>query len=112
MRLRTTLFILAVGCLVTVDAFAQGNTTKKHPLLDRFNMMDVNHDGILTAQEFAAAHPKMGTKAGTAYNQLATLGGTTTKGGVAGMTFPQFKKAFKAWREAHPNQGQKQQGTN
>ena len=86
----------------------RGGTAKKHPLWERFEQMDTNHDGIVTAQEFAAAHPKLGqAKAGTVFNELATLGGATTKGGVAGMTFPQFKKAHKAWREAHPNHGQK-----
>ena len=107
------LFSLAVACLVAANAPAQGNTARKHPLLERFEKMDTNHDGILTAQEFAAAHPRIGqAKANTVYNQLATLGGATTKGGVAGMTFPQFRKAVKAWRQAHPNQGQKQQGAN
>ncbi len=106
MRLWTTLFSLVVACLVAVNASAQ--TPKKHPLLDRFNKMDANHDGILTVQEFVAAHPKMGeAKASTFYKELVSLSGTATKGGATGMTFPQFKKAHKAWREAHANQGQK-----
>ena len=106
MKVWTMLFSLAVAYLAAVSAPAQGNTATKHPLRDRFEKMDANHDGILTVQEFVAAHPKIGAaKAGAFYNELATLGGTTTKGGVAGMTFPQFKKAHKAWREAHPNQG-------
>ena len=113
MRLWTILVSLVVACPVAVNAFGQGNTTNKHPLLNRFHAMDTNHDGILTVQEFVAAHPKMGqAKAATFYNQLANLGGVTTKGGVTGMTFPQFRKAHQAWREAHPNQGQKQQGAN
>ncbi len=108
MRLWTTLFGLVVACLVAVNAPAQGNTPKKHPLLDRFEKMDTNHDGILTVQEFVAAHPKIGEKKATAfYNELVTLSGTTTKGGVTGMTFPQFVKAVKAWKEAHQNQGKK-----
>jgi Ca2+-binding EF-hand superfamily protein len=113
MRPWTILFSLVVGCLVAVNAFAQGNACKKHPLRDRFEKMDTNHDGILTVQEFVAAHPKMGeAKATTFYKELATLGGTTTaKSGVTGMTFPQFKKAHKAWKEAHSQQGQKQKST-
>lgn len=113
MRVWTMLLSLVVACLVAVNAPAQGNAAKKHPLRDRFEKMDTNHDGILTVQEFVAAHPKMGeAKAVTFYKELATLGGTTTKGGVMGMTFPQFKKAHKAWKQAHPNPGQKPQGTN
>jgi hypothetical protein len=107
MRVWTILLSLVVACLVAANAPAQG--TKKHALRDRFEKMDTNHDGILTVQEFAAGHPKLdATKAAAVYKELVTLGGVTTKNGVTGMTFPQFKKAHKAWKAAHPNQGQKQ----
>jgi hypothetical protein len=110
MKLGTVLFGLVVGCLVTANAFAQADTPKKHPLLERFEAMDANHDGILTIQEFVVAHPKIGeAKAAAFYKGLATLGGTTTKGNVIGMTFPQFRKAHKLWKEAHPKQGQNPQ---
>ena len=63
MKLWTMLFSLAVACLVAANAPAQGKfwraPAKKHPLLERFEKMDTNHDGILTAQEFAAAHPRL-----------------------------------------------------
>lgn len=104
MRVWTILLSLAVACLMAVNAPAQG--TKKHALRDRFEKMDTNHNGILTMQEFAAGHPKLdATKAATVYKELVTLGGATTKNGVTGMTFAQFKKAHKAWKAAHPKQG-------
>jgi hypothetical protein len=112
MKAWTMFLSLFVVCLVAANAPAQGTASKRLPLFERFEKMDTNHDGIVTAQEFAAAHPKLGAKAIIFYNQLAALGGTTTKGGVVGMTLPQFKKALKAWKQAHPNQGGKQQGTN
>ena len=112
MSLRTTLFILVVGCLVTANAFAQRNTTNKNPLLGVFQKLDANHDGILTVQEFVAANSQMGeAKATAVYKELVSLGGIVTKGSVTGMAFPQFVKACKAWSEAHPNQGQNQSGT-
>jgi Ca2+-binding EF-hand superfamily protein len=113
MRIWTILLSLVVACLITANAPAQGNKSTKHPLRERFETMDTNHDGILTVQEFVAAHPKVGAKKAAAfYAELATLGGTTTKGNVVGMTFPQFKKAHKAWKQAHPNQGPKQPSVN
>ena len=113
MRLWTRSFILVLGCLVAVNALAQRNTNNKNPLLDVFQRMDANHDGILTVQEFVAANSQMGeTKAAAFYKELASLGGMVTKGSVTGMTFPQFAKAYVAWMQAHSNQGRKQQGTN
>jgi hypothetical protein len=106
MKAWTMLLSLVVACLMAANAPAKGNPSKKHHLLDRFEKMDANHDGVVTVQEFVAAHPKAGeAKATTVYEGLMTLGGTTTKGGVTGMTFPQFKKAHKAWKAAHPKQG-------
>jgi hypothetical protein len=113
MKVWTMLLSLVVACLVAATAAAQGTVSKKLTLLERFEKMDANHDGILTAQEFAAAHPKLGAKKAVAfYNELAALGGTTTKGGVVGMNLPQFKKAHKLWKESHPKQGGPQPGTN
>ena len=110
MRALMMLFSLVLACLATVNV--EGATAKKHPLAERFQKMDTNHDGILTLGEFIAGHPKMGTTQATAaYKELVTLGGTTTKNGVTGMTFPQFKKAHKLWKQSHQNQGQKQNGT-
>ncbi len=110
MRVLAILFSLVAACLVAISA--DGATAKKHPLAERFQKMDTNHDGLLTLAEFVAGHPKMGaTKATAAYKELVTLGGTTTKNGVTGMTFPQFKKAHKLWKQSHQNQGQKQNGT-
>ena len=78
MRFCTLLLSLAVACLVGIDADAQ-NTTE-HPLRDRFEKMDTNHDGILTLPEFVAGHPKMGAqKATQLYQQLVTLGGSTAR---------------------------------
>lgn len=100
MRIWTMLLSLAVVFLVVMKAPA--HTAKKHSLRDRFEKMDTNHDGILTQAEYVAAHAKMGAKKATKrYNELATLGGTTTKNDVTGMTFHQFKKAHKEWKEAH-----------
>ncbi len=105
MRIWTVLMSLIVACSVAASAPAQGTTqppVKKHPLLQRFEAMDTNHDGILTAAEFEAAHAKLGEKAAAAYKELAALGGTTTKDGATGMTFEQFKKAHQEWKQAHP----------
>ena len=75
--------------------------TKKATLHDYFDKQDANHDGILTLDEFVAFRPKVGKdKATSAYNKLASLGGTTTKDGVTGMTFEQFKKAVQARKES------------
>lgn len=103
MRICTLLLSLAVVSLVGIDASAQNAT--KHPLRDRFEKMDVNHDGILTLAEFVTGHPKMGAQKATQfYQQLVTLGGSTAKGSAAGMTFPQFRTAHKLWKQAHPKQ--------
>lgn len=103
MKMWTTALSLAVAFLVAVNAPAQ--TAKKHPLRDRFEKMDTNHDGILTQDEFVAGHPKAGPEKTTKfYNELASLGGTTTRNGATGMTLEQFRKAHKAWKQAHPKQ--------
>lgn len=104
MRAWTMLLSLTVAFLVASTALAQGTepTAKKHPLLERFQKMDANHDGILTAEEFAVAHPKLGDKAKTAFEALEKLGGTTTKDGATGMTFQEFKKAHLEWKKTHP----------
>ena len=61
----------------------RGIRPRGQALLNQFEKMDANHDGILTVQEFVAAHPKMGAaKASTIYKELASLGGTIKKGGV------------------------------
>ena len=75
MRIWTILLSLVMACLVTANVPAQGNKSTKHPLRDRFESMDTNHDGILTVQEFVAAHPKMGEKKAAAfYAELANSG--------------------------------------
>ncbi len=108
MRLWTILVSLIVGCLVAGNSLAQQNPPKKHHWRDRFEKMDTNHDGILTVQEFVAAHPKIGPEKATKfYNDLAALGGTTTKDGATGMTLPQFRKGHIEWNKAHPHHGQK-----
>ena len=105
MRPWIMLFGLAVMCLVTANASAQ--QTKKHQFMDRFNAMDLNHDGILTMQEFVATNPQMGAeKAGAFYKKLASLGGVTTKDGVTGMTVQQFGNAWKSLLgNSRPKQG-------
>ncbi len=104
MRVWTMLLSLIVACLMAVNLPAQESKppAKKHPLLDRFEKLDTNHDGILTAEEFAAAHQKHGDKAKTVFQALEKLGGTTTKDGVTGMTFQEFKKAHLEWKKTHP----------
>ena len=101
MRVWIMLLSLIVLCAMAVNGPAQ-QCAKKHTLWERFQKMDTNHDGIVTQAEFVAGHPKAGAKAEKFYNDLIALGGTTTKGGATGMTFEQFKKAHKLWREAHP----------
>ena len=96
---------LMLACLVVSNAPALVNskpTTKKPTLSQRFEKMDTNHDGILTEQEFAAAHSKLGNKATTVFQAMEKLGGTTTKNGVTGMNFQEFKKAHLAWKKTHP----------
>ena len=59
MKAWTMLMGLVVACLVAANASAQGTSqtpTKKHTLQQRFQKMDTNGDGILTEEEFAAAH--------------------------------------------------------
>lgn len=105
MRLCTMLTAVIVACLIAVNASAQVSKEppiKKHPLLERFQKMDTNHDGILTEEEFAAAHPKHSDKAKTAFGEMEKLGGTTTRDGVTGMTFQEFKKAHAEWKKLHP----------
>jgi len=103
MRTGTMLLSLAVICLVATDAPACGNRHHSHGSQgSSFNAMDTNHDGILTQAEFVAAHSNVGaTKAAKFYNNLATLGGTTTRNGVTGMTVQQFKTAQKAKKQAY-----------
>jgi len=103
MRMWTMLLSLAVLCLVATNAPACGKKHHSHSSqATSFSAMDTNHDGILTQAEFVAAHFNVGaTKAAKFYNNLATLGGTTTRNGVTGMTVQQFKAAQKAKKQAY-----------
>jgi Ca2+-binding EF-hand superfamily protein len=108
MRVWTVLLTLVVACLVATNAPAQTkkDPAKKHPVAERFAKMDANHDGILTQDEFVAAHTKMGdAKAKKAYEEISKVGGTTTKDGATGMTLEQFKKGIEEWRKSHPRKG-------
>ena len=87
--------------LVTVNAPAGEKQHSEDSLKAYFEKQDANHDGILTLDEFVAFRAKMGTEKATAiYNKLASLGGTTTKGSVTGMTFEQFKKAVEGMKDS------------
>jgi Ca2+-binding EF-hand superfamily protein len=60
-------------------------------LRERFDRMDTNHDGVVSAKEFVAAHPKLGAE--RAEKIFKKMGGGTGKG----LSFEQFKTAVEKW---------------
>ncbi len=90
------MFVAMVGLPASAPACHHGTSShhSKQSLESAFYKMDVNHDGVLTQDEYVAAHQKKGTtQAAAHYKKLAARGGTTTRNGVTGMTLRQYKAA-------------------
>ncbi|MGA2799684.1 MAG: hypothetical protein ABSE63_19040 [Thermoguttaceae bacterium] len=108
MKAWTMILSLLAVCFVAGSAFAQKKEPpKKDPLLERFEKMDTNHDGIVSLKEFVAVNKEMGKEAEKRFMELEKLGGSTEKKKEKGMTFEQFKKALEEWVKQHPKEPEK-----
>ena len=111
MRVWTTLLVLAVGCLIAVNASADdkkkdGPRKPRASAEERFAQMDTDKNNNVSQAEFVAGHKRMGED--KAKELFKKVGGCPEKG----LTLEQYKKARAEWEKkmADHRKGEKKEG--